>query len=93
MEKSKRSYHSNGWRVSAEQPLIEVEAGLDALFAHLAPHWDALRQLSHECRVELSIVIYADGQVPAIHLRPDQIHRLAELGGSVDVDVYRLGPD
>lgn len=87
IERSRRAYDSNGWRVSAERPL-DVEAGVDALFERLAPHWKALRQLSDESRVELSVVIYAGQQVPAIHLRRDQIDRLAELGGSVDVDVY-----
>jgi len=91
IDKSKRTYHSNGWRVSAERPVTEVEVGVDALFAYVAPRWEALRQLSNECRVELSIVIYAEEQVPAVHLRRDQIDRLAELGGSIDVDVYCLG--
>jgi len=92
IERSKRTYDTNGWRVSAERPL-EVEIAVDALFERLAPHWEALRELSGESRVELSIVIYAGQQVPAVHLRRDQIDRLAELGGSVDVDVYCLGPN
>jgi hypothetical protein len=93
IERSNRTYESNGWRVSAERSITEIEAGVDALFARLAPQWETLRQFSHESRVELSIVIYAGQQVPAVHLRRDQLDRLTELGGSVDVDVYCLGGD
>ena len=90
IDKSKRTYKSNGWRISAEPPPTEVEAGVDALFTKVASCWEALRLLSIDCRVELSIVIYVGQQVPAIHLRPDQLDRLAELGASIDIDLYCL---
>ena len=90
IERSARKYESNGWRISAQQPVDGIEAGLDALFEGIVPYWDALRRLSQECRVELSVVIYAHEEMPAIHFRADQIQRLAELHGKIDVDVYRF---
>ena len=91
VERSKRTYESNGWRVTAPQRVDEVEAGVDALFDHLAPRWENLRNVSRECRVELGVVVYAERQVPAIHFRDDQIRQLTELSAKIDVDVYCLG--
>jgi hypothetical protein len=93
IERSKRKYESNGWRVSAPRDVDDVEAGVDALFGYLAPRWESLRNVSQLCRVELSIVVYAERQVPAIHFRDDQIRRLIELSGKIDVDVYCLADE
>ena len=88
---STRRYDGNGWRVTADRRAADVESGVDALLAHLAPSWDRLRAFSKECHSELSIVIYARAQMPAIHLRFDQIERFAELAAHLDVDVYCMG--
>ena len=85
---STRTYDGNGWRLTADRRASDVDSGVDALLAHLAPSWDRLRAFSRECHSELSIVIYARVQMPAIHLRFDQIERFAELAADLDVDVY-----
>lgn len=90
IEQSTRKYSSNGWRVSAMVPLIGVEEGVAELLDRARQHWIKLRELSADSRVELSVVIYADGQMPSIHFRSDQIEKLAELSAKIDVDVYCL---
>lgn len=91
--RSSRKHPRNGWQVSAPKDIDDIEAAVDALFLQLHEKWDLLQTLSKTCCVELSVVIYADEQIPAIHFRDDQVRRLAELSGKIDVDVYCLGAD
>jgi hypothetical protein len=88
IERSKRTYASNGWRVSPDERYEDVERGVDALLSIITPRWDELRSLSCESRVELSIVLYVYESAPAVHLRRDQIARLTELNADIDVDLY-----
>jgi hypothetical protein len=90
IERSKRRYPSNGWRLSSQKIVAAIEAGVDALFEQIAPNWEALRELSRECNVELSILVKCGEQVPPMHFRADQIERLAELSAEIDIDLYCL---
>jgi len=93
IERTKRTYKSNGWRISVPGNIVEIEAGVDALLAVLAPRWEVLRDLSQTCSFELSVVVYASGQMPALHLRKDQVRKFAELASDIDIDVYCYGGD
>jgi hypothetical protein len=88
IERSTRKYTSNGWRLCPDGRYDDIECGVDALLEKVAPQWDELRSLSLESRVELSLVVFVYGSAPAVHLRSDQIVKLAELKAAIDVDLY-----
>ena len=88
IERSAREYASNGWRVCPDGQYDDVERGVDALLEKTAPHWDKLRRFSLEGRVELSLVVFVYESAPAVHLRHDQVAKLAELKADIDVDLY-----
>jgi hypothetical protein len=81
----------SGWRLCSDSPnehSIEVHA--DALFKKLAPIWSELVRVCSGMEVELSCVSYS-ARAPEIHLSSFAIRKLAELSGSIDVDVYIYG--
>jgi len=90
IERSTRRYSSNGWRLSPSENYADVEAGIDTLLAAASAHWKELRDLSRESKVELSVVVYVYESAPPLHIRHDQVARVAELNASIDMDLYCL---
>lgn len=89
---SKLLFEEPGWSLrSTSGSTDSLARQLDDLVERLAGHWESVVATAQEAEVELSVAIYCGaGRKPEVGLRRDQIRMLAELGCSLDVDVYRV---
>lgn len=82
---------SNGWVLNSTLPKsASLEAHIEELLGRLLARADKIRALSEHDTVELSCVVYAI-LPPALNFDKSVIQRLAQLGASLDVDLYLTG--
>lgn len=83
----------NGWILNSS---LSLEASLDAhvenLLSRLTPIADKIRKFSEQNRVEFSCVVYADSP-PALNFTESVIFQLAQLGASLDIDLFLTADD
>jgi|ERR1051325_3506247 hypothetical protein len=84
-----RRYQQGGWQLSSPS-FADVEPAVDQLLSAIAVRTDELRGIAREAQLQIGIVVYANAFVPAILLRADQVKTIADLGASIDVDLYCL---
>lgn len=78
----------NGWVLGSGLPVsATLEEHLESLLSVLARHADSIRSLSVACCVELSCVVYSQ-RPPALYFDPLVVKRIANLGASLDIDLY-----
>jgi hypothetical protein len=92
---TKRTHDSNGWELESSlvdewDPEKHLKALLDRLPADLPQR---LRRASPQWCVQFSLVLELHDQTPPFNLAVDTVQRIAELGASVDVDLYVTGSD
>jgi len=89
--KSIRKYEQNGWQLGSDRP---AEAGfgdhVESLIAKVRPVLPVFRSLKQSWEIELSCAIEVYSSSPELHLEPDALQVLAELGASIDLDLYCL---
>lgn len=79
---------NNGWLLHSGLPkTAPLEEHIEAILAILAPFKEKIRSLSSADTVELSCVVYA-ARPPSLNFEQSTIARLAELGASLDIDLY-----
>src|SRR5947207_9065115 len=84
----------DGWSFSTGlQESFDLSQQVRTLLDQLQPYFAALTNCCRRWSLEAEIecVIYAEGQIPAIHFDPDDVKRIAELGAEIDVDLYVFG--
>jgi hypothetical protein len=84
---------SHGWILNSQLPeTAPLYNQIEALLHRLHPYKDSIQALSELDVVELSCVIYAAAS-PALNFTKDVIHNIAQLGASLDVDLYLTADD
>jgi hypothetical protein len=79
---------NSGWILGSGLPKADcIDDHLDAIWSILGPVKDKIRQLSETETVELSVVIYSSSS-PELYFESSRINRLAQLGASLDIDLY-----
>jgi hypothetical protein len=86
---------SSGWIVdSGLAPSIEFHQHLDCLLARLRPAWGVLRVLAREHEAFITAAIYCRwSQGPMVQISPAHSAAIAELGATIDFDIYALPED
>jgi hypothetical protein len=88
--RSKRSV----WKIeSGVSESAAVEEQLLALFDILEPYKAGVKRACERYSAGIMCAAYWRTFTPGIHLSGDLIHRAAELGLSIDLDMYCLGAD
>ena len=83
---------TNGWVLNSKMPKnAPLEAHIEELLGRLLVHADRLRALSEHETVEFSCVIYASAP-PSLNFNKSFIQRVCQLGASLDVDLFLMGP-
>lgn len=90
----------DGWCLSTGQEELDEQNSIDVprqvrfIFEQLQPYTSKLKDVCARFRldVELTCVVYIEGDRPAIHFDSDVVRWLAELNAEIDVDLYVL-PD
>ncbi|CCQ70045.1 hypothetical protein CWATWH0402_2107 [Crocosphaera watsonii WH 0402] len=49
-----------------------------------------LQEISNNYDLEISCVVYTDGEVPSIHLDQEIINKSQQINAEIDVDLYVL---
>jgi hypothetical protein len=79
---------NNGWVLHSGLPkTAPLEEHIEAILRILTPFKEKIKSLSCTDTVELSCVLYAS-HPPALSFGHSTINRLAELGASLDIDLY-----
>jgi hypothetical protein len=79
---------NNGWVLNSGLPeSSSLEDHINALLERVASGSDRIRSLSEVAEVELSCVVYGE-HMPALNFAPRVVHRIAQLGASLDIDLY-----
>lgn len=84
----------NLWKFDSQLTTsAHVEEHLEALLALLEARADALEKLAtvYEAELEIGGAIYYEDWTPGIHLSRELTRRLAQLGLSLDLDLYFRG--
>ena len=68
-----------------------LEAHIEELLGRLLVHADRIRALSEQETVEFSCVIYASAP-PSLNFNKSVIQRVCQLGASLDMDLFLMGP-
>ncbi|WP_048327213.1 DUF4279 domain-containing protein, partial [Crocosphaera watsonii] len=63
---------------------------IKSLFEELHPVWGVLQEISNNYDLEISCVVYTDGEVPSIHLDQEIINKSQQINAEIDVDLYVL---
>ena len=83
---------TNGWVLNSKMAKnAPLEAHIEELLGRLVVHADRIRALSEHETVELSCVIYASAP-PSLNFNKSVIQRICQLGASLDMDLYLMGP-
>lgn len=78
----------NGWILnSGLSEAASLDEHMESLLGMIEPAKEVIRSFSATDSVELSIVIYAPSP-PALNFPYSIINRAAELGASIDIDLY-----
>jgi hypothetical protein len=91
--RAKNVHHQNGWSFSPPcDPATGLEEQVTALLDLLAPHTDRFAALPSGVEIDLSCVLYAYTERPAIGFSAQTVRRFAQLGAGIDIDYYDLTP-
>jgi hypothetical protein len=83
---------ANGWVLNSKMPKnAPLEAHIEELLGRLLVHADRIRALSEQETVEFSCVVYASAP-PSLNFNKSVIQRVCQLGASLDVDLFLMGP-
>ena len=83
---------TNGWVLNSKMPKnAPLEAHIEELLGRLLVHADRIRALSEQETVEFSCVIYASAP-PSLNFNKSVIQRVCQLGASLDMDLFLMGP-
>jgi hypothetical protein len=83
---------TNGWILNSKMPKnAPLEAHIEELLGRLIVRADRIRALSEQETVEFSCVIYASAP-PSLNFNKSVIQRVCQLGASLDVDLFLMGP-
>ena len=83
---------TNGWVLNSKMPKnAPLEAHIEELLGRLLVHADRIRALSEQETVEFSCVIYASAP-PSLNFKKSVIQRVCQLGASLDMDLFLMGP-
>ena len=84
-------HHENGWmlRSPVDPQRASAEEAVNALLAQF-PSLKAFAALPAAADIQLTCTIYGHDERPGLWLSKDVIARLAQIGASLDVDVYDL---
>ena len=81
----------NGWVIESNLSKDnEIEDHIKSLFEELRPVWGVLQEISNNYDLEISCVVYTDGEVPSIHLDQEIINKSQQINAEIDVDLYVL---
>ena len=81
----------NGWVIESNLSKDnEIEDHIKSLFEELHPVWGVLQEISNNYDLEISCVVYTDGEVPSIHLDQEIINKSQQINAEIDVDLYVL---
>lgn len=83
----------NGWVIESNLSKDnELEDHIKVLFKQFHPVWKRVQEISHKYDIEISCVIYTDGEVPSIHFDQEIINKSNQINAEIDIDLYIL-PD
>ena len=83
---------TNGWVLNSKMPKnAPLEAHIEELLGRLLVHANRIRALSEQETVEFSCVIYASAP-PSLNFNKSVIQRVCQLGASLDMDLFLMGP-
>ena len=83
---------TNGWVLNSKMAKnAPLEAHIEELLRRLVVHADRSRALSEQETVEFSCVIYASAP-PSLNFNKSVIQRVCQLGASLDMDLFLMGP-
>lgn len=86
---SVRRSASNGWALERAAQTVDVEALVVDLLGRLPTDSSArLSRVIGSWELQCSVVVTVRDETPALHWSAPTIRRLAELGASLDVDLY-----
>ena len=78
----------NGWELkSSTSGEAQLQQQMTRLLDKIAPVASTLKQLPGSCIVQISCVVYAETP-PPLNFPADLISRMAEVGASLDIDLY-----
>ncbi|MBI5559211.1 MAG: DUF4279 domain-containing protein [Deltaproteobacteria bacterium] len=78
----------NGWILNSGLKVKDsLSEHMKALLEKIAPISSKIQTLSSDNYVEISCAIYAK-EPPSLHFEKDTIHRINQLGASLDIDLY-----
>ncbi|MGK7883824.1 MAG: DUF4279 domain-containing protein [Crocosphaera sp.] len=81
----------NGWVIESKLSKDnDLENHIKSLFKQLQPVWNRLQKISNNYDIEISCVIYTDGEVPSIHLDKEIINKSKQINAEIDIDLYVL---
>ncbi len=85
----------SGWILdSGLGPSDEVVDHLTDLLARLRPGWEALHLLAREHEAFISAAIYCyQAQGPWVAFSPAHVAAIADLGATIDIDIYALAEE
>jgi hypothetical protein len=81
----------SGWVMgSAATDPIYLEPHVRSVLEQLRPGWHALVAICRDYEAALNCVVncHLERSTPSLHLDPDMVRALAELGAQVDFDLY-----
>jgi hypothetical protein len=96
LQSSPRLRHKvGGWEVSSDIDLSDALDGhVGAILDAIGPFWTAAVDASTHGAVTLSIALYVTSGPTLVGsaIAKDQLAKLAELGASIDLDVFNFAP-
>lgn len=85
----KREY--NGWVLESKlSKSNDLEDHIKSVFEQLQPVWNIVQEIGHNYDIEISCVIYTDGEVPVIHLDKEIVNKSYQINVEIDIDLYVL---
>ncbi|MDJ0600378.1 MAG: DUF4279 domain-containing protein [Crocosphaera sp.] len=81
----------NGWVLDSKLSKDnDLESHFKSLFYQLQPVWESLQEIAYHYDIEISCVIYTDGEIPTIHLDKEIINKSHQINAEIDIDLYVL---
>lgn len=86
--KAKNKRKENGWELVFCKEGVELQSQLIEALNFIGNRGENIKHLPANVSMELSIVVYAGGDIPGFHFDSSDIKYMGEMGIDLDVDLY-----
>jgi hypothetical protein len=91
-----QTHRTGGWELESDRPLTApLRAHVQAVLDATASTWLTVRSAAAagECVLSVALYVTAGPELEGTDIGPGQVSRLAELGASLDFDIYQFVPE